>query len=105
MADLGSALAVSQISTSIGLVWTGTGWSQVMANPYFGTTYIFYRSPLTGVAGPTDGIAADLTSLGINYRVIDQVPSGAVDRTAAFQFEITTSDAVTRQNTGKIVNY
>src|SRR5215475_4507128 len=72
MADPAPQNLAAPALSSLGLYWTGTGWSAVMSNPYFQTNYMFYQSPLRGAAGPADQIARDLTSLGINYQVIDQ---------------------------------
>src|SRR5215475_14502142 len=105
MADPAPQNLAAPALSSLGLYWTGTGWSAVMSNPYFQTNYMFYQSPLRGAAGPAEQIASDLTSLGINYQVIDQVPEGAVNRLQAFQYGITPSDAVTPRNTGIINNY
>src|SRR5262245_16783984 len=105
MSDTITTFPAAPVFTTSGLYLIGSGWSAVMTNPYFSTTYMFYQSPIRGLAGPGQQIATDLTSLGINYRVINEVPPGAVDRTEAFVRGIAPSDAVTPRNTGLINNF
>src|SRR6476659_9905704 len=69
--------------TSLGLYWTGTGWSKVTNNLHTGTVWQFYQSAITGVAGPANATANELTQLGISYRVSNQLPPYSIDRATA----------------------
>src|SRR4051812_36053861 len=88
-----------------GLYWTGSGWSAVMSNPYFGTQWQFYQSPIRGLAGPASGIATELANLDIPYSVSDEIPPGTVNRAQAFAQGVTPTDAVTSRNTGLINSF
>jgi hypothetical protein len=92
-------------SQVLGAYWINSGWSAVTANVNFGTTYLFYQSPITGSAGPAPNIANDLTSLGIDYKVLDRVPTGTMDYVEAYNQGVIDSPNVTRINTGTLNNY
>ena len=104
MAD-NELLGLPGLGTAVGLNMTAAGWSAVLNNPYFGTQWTFYRSPITGLAGPAPAIAENLTNLGIAYNVVDQVPQNAVTRAEALAQRLTLTDAVTASNTGIINNF
>ncbi len=75
----------TSIIVGVGGYLTQLGFNKVLRNPYFGSNWIFYQSPIRGVAGPAANIAVELNSLGISYQVINEVPQGALSYADAAQ--------------------
>src|ERR1700730_15969618 len=90
--------------TLSGLYTTAWGWSQVMNNPYVGTLYQFYMSPIRDAAGPTDATATALTHYGIPYQVSDVVPPGVLNYDQAYQAGWISSTTGGRVNAGTVAD-